>query len=288
VDYEGGRVTYIIEWAGLTFGGDGPYQLVELSGLHDAPAVRTSDSDRARGNGQWAGTDYLTGRSILATFEVVGKAAPSAETALAAFSAATVVGQGPESPLTVQVPGVAGGRRVTVGARVRRVSLPVDRAYMHEHGVASVEWWATDPRFYDETVGTVTTGIGTLSGVGLTFDATPDLYFGGPVPSGVVNVTNDGEVPAPWRVTFTGPVTDPRIENVTTGTELRLIGTVPAGADLVIDSAARSVALNGVSRYGWLKVGSSWSDLAPGPNTVRLTAAAGTGTATLTFRSTWI
>ena len=98
-------MTYIIEWAGLTLGGDGPYQLAELSGLHDAPAVRTSDSDRARGAGQWAGTDYLSGRSIVATFEVVGKAAPSAEAALSALSAATVVGHGPESPLTFEVPG---------------------------------------------------------------------------------------------------------------------------------------------------------------------------------------
>ena len=281
-------MTYLLEWAGLTLGGDGPYQLVELSGVHDAPAVRTSDSDRARGTGQWAGTDYLTGRSILATFEVVGKAAPSAEAALAAFSAATVVGQGPEAPLVLEVPGLAGGRRVTVGARVRRVSLPVNRPYMFEHGVAAVEWWATDPRFYDEASGAATTGIGTLSGVGLTFDATPDLYFGGPVPSGVVNVTNDGEVPAPWRVTFTGPVTDPRVENVTAGTELRLLGTVPAGAELTLDSATRSITLGGVSRYGWLKLGSAWSDLTPGPNTVRLSAAAGTGTATFTYRSTWL
>lgn len=281
-------MTYNLEWSGLTLGGDSPYQLAELIGVHDGPGVRTSDSDRARGTGQWPGTDYLTGRSILATFEIVGKAATSADAAIAAFSAATVVGQGPEAPLVLEVPGLAGGRRVTVGARVRRVSLPVDRAYLFEHGTAIVEWWATDPRFYDETPTTASTFTGPLSGVGLLFPATADLYFGGPLPSGVVNVTNDGEVPAPWRVTFTGPVTDPRIENLTTGATLRLSGTVPPGAELVIDSGARDVTLGGASRYGWLALGSRWSDLAPGPNTVRLTAAAGTGTATLSYRSAWL
>ena len=277
-------MTWSMQWDGLTLGGNSAYQLIEVGGVHNSPDVRTSDADRSRASGQWAGTDLLSGRAITATVEVVASDEPT----VGAFTAAMTVASGPERPLTLQFPGVAGGAPVTVGARVRRFSLPLNRRYLFGHGTASIEWWATDPRIYALTPTVVDVPVGGSSGLGMQFDATFDLGFGGATPSGVVNVTNDGTFPAPWTLAVTGGVTNLRVENVTTGESLRFTGTPSAGQTLVVDSFSRQVTIDGVSRYSWLDAGSRWFDLQPGVTQLRVAASSGSGVGTLTYRSAWI
>jgi hypothetical protein len=277
-------VTWQMQWAGLTIGGDSPYQLVEVSGVQDSPDVRTSDADRARASGEWAGNDLVSGRTITATVEVVASDEPT----IAAFKSAMTVATGPERPLTLQFPGVAGGDQVTVGARVRRLSLPVNRRYQFGHATATVQWRATDPRIYSIDVQEQTVAVFGGQDNGVEFDMVFDAEFGGVVPRGAVPANNDGNFPAPWSVTFDGPVTNPRIENQQTGQRLEFIGTVPGGSRLVVGSMNRTVQLDGASRYQWLKTRSQWFDLEPGVTTLRLAAESGTGSATLTYRSAWI
>ena len=113
---------WTVTFGGLTIGGDGsPYQLSELVGFHEAPEVRTSDQMRSRAHGLFAGTDYLGGRSIVAEVEVV--APHPSETVWQAFSSALVVGAESETALGVQMPGLAYGTAVQVGARVRKLSF---------------------------------------------------------------------------------------------------------------------------------------------------------------------
>lgn len=273
-----------MQWAGLNLGGTSPYQLVEVAGIHDSPDVRTSDADRARASGQWAGTDLLSGRAITATVEVVASDEPT----VGAFTNAMTVANGPERPLSLQFPGVAGGAIVTVGARVRRFSLPLNRPYLFGHGTAVVEWWATDPRMYDYTVSEVTVPVFGTQDNGAEFDAVFDLEFGGVVPRGAATAENYGNFPAPWTITFTGPVTNPRIENTSTGQRLEFTGSVPGGSTLTVGSLNRNVQLDGASRYQFLGVRSQWFDIPPGSTPLRITAESGTGSATLTYRSTWI
>lgn len=277
-------MTWSMQWAGLTIGGNSPYQLVSVTGVHDSPDVRTADADRARASGQWAGTDLLSGRAITATVEVVA----SDEVTVGAFTNAMTVANGPERPLSLQFPGVAGGALVTVEARVRRFSLPLNRPYLFGHGTAVVEWWATDPRIYAQTPTVVSTDVGGSSGAGMEFDAEFDLEFGGATPSGVVNVNNDGTFPAPWILEVAGTVSNLRIENVTTGQSLRFTGTPAAGETLVVDSYSRQVTIGGVSRYSWLDPGSRWFDLQPGATQIRVASSSGSGVGELTFRSAWI
>jgi hypothetical protein len=169
------------------------------------------------------------------------------------------------------------------------VSIPVD-VERYQFGVpqAVVEWWATDPRFYDSELTELSVPVFGTQDNGAEFDIEFDLEFGGVVPRGVVTADNVGTFGAPWSVTFTGPVTNPRIENQLTGDTLEFTGTVPGGSSLTVGSLNRTVQLDGVSRYQWLDVRSQWFDLEPGSTQVRITAESGTGQATLTFRSTWI
>lgn len=273
---------------GLTIGGDGsPYQITQLSGLHDSPEVRSSDQTRARDHGLYAGTDLLGGRTLTAEIEVVAKH-PN-ETVWSDFSRALVPGQGNELPLVFQIPGVAGGVAIEVGARVRRLSLPVDRSYFFGHGSAMVQFVATDPRIYSQAATTYTVSQATVSGSGLVFPITFPLTFGGAVSGGQFVAVNAGEFAAPWTATISGPITNPTLENVTTGEAIAFTGTVASGETLVVSSLDRSVLLNGTaSRYSWLVVGSSWWNLAPGSNTVRLAGTSGSGSVSFTYRSAWV
>jgi hypothetical protein len=279
---------WTITFGGLTIGGDGsPYQLTQLDGLHDAPEVRTSDQMRARSHGLFAGTDYLGGRSIIAEVEVV--APHPSETVWQSFSSALIVGAETETPLGFQIPGLAGGVDVQVGARVRKLSLPIERAYLNGHGRAVVEWFATDPRVYSQTLTTATASQATVAGTGVTFPVTFPLSFGGAVSGGQLTATNTGEFPAPWTATISGPIDNPTLENITTGETLAFVGTVATGETLVVDSLARSVLLNGTaSRYSWLVVGSQWFGVQPGANAIRLAGTSGSGSVSFSFRSAWI
>lgn len=260
--------------------------LVEIEGVYDTPDIRTADMDRARSHGQWAGVDLLGGRAITATVQI---ARPHPDEGSWAALQAALRPTGDESPLVIELSGFANGYSVQTDARIRRVSIPVDAdRYQFGYPQATVEWWATDPRFYNTAETTETVDIAAPGGNGLTFDATFDLEFGGAIPSGIINVTNDGNFETPWVVEFSGLVNDVRIESVTTGKTLYFDGTVLDGQTLRIDSANRTVTLDGASRYSWLIPGSQWFDLAPGANQLRLAANAGSGSGTLTFRSAWI
>jgi hypothetical protein len=279
-------MTYEFTFKGLSVGSDPRLQLVGLEGVHDTPDVRSSDSDRARAHGQWAGVDLLGGRAITATVQV---AAVHSDPVWAQLQSVFVAASGDESPLSVVLPGFAGGATVQADVRVRRCSIPVDvERYQFSVPQMVVEWWATDPRWYAESATVVSTSVGGGSGAGMEFDAGFDLSFGEAAPSGVVNVTNTGTFPAPWTLEVSGSVTNLRIENVTTGATLRFTGTPAAGQTLVVDSYSRQVTLGGVSRYSWLDPGSRWFDLAPGVTQLRVASSSGSGVGTLTFRSAWI
>lgn len=276
---------FTMEFNGLTIGADDRLRLVGVEGVHDTPDMRTSDVDRARAHGQWAGIDLLTGRAIVATAQVNAAFDDPIWGQMTQALRAT----GPESPLTVTLPGLAGGRSVQADARVRRVSIPVDTE-RYQFGVPQlvVEWWATDPRWYDTAEQSATVPVFGSANSGVEFDIEFDIEFGGVTPRGAVVAHNDGNFAAPWTVTFDGPVTNPRITNGATGQSLTFTGTVPGGSQLVVDSLNRVVQLNGTSRYQWLSTQSQWFDLAPGATPLRLTALTGTGNATLTYRSAWI
>lgn len=270
---------------GLTLGG-APYGVSELTGFHDAPDVRADDQMRSRAHGQWANVDYLGGRTIQASI-IVTSPHPSGST-WQALSQALVAGQAAESTLTATLPGVAMGATVQVGARVRRLSLPIDLDYTVGVGRAEVEWHCTDPRIYSSTLTTLSTSQAVSSG-GLVFPAVAPLAFAGSASGGQITATNAGEFAAPWVATISGPVTDPRLENITTGQTVAFTGTVDSGQTLVVSSLDRTVLLNGTaSRYSWLVGTSQWFDLAAGDNTVRFAGTSGTGSLSFSFRSVWI
>lgn len=128
---------------------------------------------------------------------------------------------------------------------------------------------------------------------GLGFNVGFDLGFGGGGVVGQLLIDNAGDAETPPRLRVTGPITNPIIDNVTTGKEIRLIYTLAEGETLDIETRpdAVDVILNGsVSRYSALDfLNSDVWELAPGVNDVRLRAASLSNPAALTvsWRDAW-
>lgn len=126
--------------------------------------------------------------------------------------------------------------------------------------------------------------IGTVSGRTYSYGY-PWSYGGVVIPGGTGVAVNRGDEPT-WPVfRIVGPVSNPTIQNETTGQDFVLVGTVPAGQQVEIN--ARSGA---ITPSTYRLISRAWS-LAPGPNSIRWRANSGTPSPDarlfVTWRSTW-
>lgn len=279
-----------IEYNGVLLGDGTPYSLVQVTGLLEAPEVRTSDRSRLRRHGLTAGDDFLGGRAVAVTVEVYSASDAAFATDMAALLAATVPGNSAgELPLVFQIPGVAGGGKRFVSARLRRRSAPVDLQYLYRAPVVELEFQTTSPYFVENALQTATSVLPSAAG-GLTFNATFPLLFGAAATGGTISATNSGNFDTYPTFRIDGPVVNPRITNATTGETLALNITLATGEFLTIDSDQRTILLGGTaSRYSSLDSSSVWWDLAPGTSNVTFRAATSTAAVlTMTWRSAWV
>jgi hypothetical protein len=271
-------------WNGVPFGDGTQIDLVRVDGLGSVD-LRTNDTDRAGAHGTWWGRSWGRGRSITVELEASGSTTAALEVAwsplLAEFAPSDSLGV-----LSWQLPGQAARQ---VAAELRRWAFPIDNEYALGFATLVAEWYAPDPRIYAAAQTVLSTGLPTLSG-GLSFPASAPFVFGTAGAGGSLAASNNGTIETPWVATFTGPLVAPAIEHSGQARTLSLSGaSLAAGETLVIDSAARTVLLNGTaSRYSWLAASSQWFTLEPGANALRFTAASGSGTCQIAYRDAWL
>ena len=131
--------------------------------------------------------------------------------------------------------------------------------------------------------------------VGRTYNLTFDRTYAATSPVGSVSVTNAGTTFAQdFEIQLHGPATNPVIENLTTGEQLRFVTTLTASQFLQINVRDKTVRLNGLvaqNRYNTLDFAtSSWFGLGPGVSVLRYapdSSSAG-AFARVSFRSSWI
>ena len=272
------------EYRGLLLGGDTEYAYLESS-IKNSPSVRSSDQEKLHDHGMWAGQDFTSGRSFILSFDVESAQGRDGfgET-LDRFTSAFAVGGSPDV-LVIQHPHVAAGRKVQMTCVPRNVAVPDDVTSYEGHAICSVQMVATDSRFYStEIFSARDIGLGSASN-GLTWPLTWPLEWGA-VESSAFTAVNNGTYPASPVFTITGPVVNPRIENLTQGRTMRFIASLAEGDTMVIDArqGARTVRVNGGDRY---QPGLEWFDLnAPG-DTIRFGAQSGTGLLTAEWRAAW-
>jgi len=267
--------------------GDGTvYDLVNIEGLAGAPPAVPSDRALAQRNGSIAGEDYLSARSIILTFEIVDDNSLTMTAKLDALARAMGPTVDPE-PIAFWLPGVANSTVVTATAHVRRRDVPIGIRFANGVARATFLLSAADPRLYGiyQTIVSVNAA-GRSAGVGLTFPATFDLSFGGAITPGLAEVTNAGNFSAPFTFRIYGPVQDPVVTRSSDGAFLAFTKTLATAADyLEVDTQNRTVKLGGITNnYNTLNADSTWFDLAPGLNELRLTRT-GSGAATLVVYS---
>lgn len=259
-----------------------------IDGWWGAPTPRLSMSARPGEHGAFDGPGFLEPRVI--TLTGTCDAVDRASARRARDIIASVCGDPSLGLLTLTV---TNSGNPTRQAAVRRSA---ETKTQFRGGGLTFDWsmilTAPDPRRYAASLSTQFTGLPSAGAGGLVFPLVFPLLFGSGTSGGEMTLVNGGTI-AMWPVwTIRGPVTGPSITNVTTGTALVFDPTfvVPAGQDLVIDTDAKTVLLQGVNARNRLFT-ASWFRLTPGSTAVRFAAVSGADPAaklTAVWREAWV
>lgn len=170
-------------------------------------------------------------------------------------------------PLTFQMPGV--GQQQYLNVR------PLGVRFAVENTATAVGWAdfqatvvAANPRIYG-----VTTRQTTLT-----------------ANSAVVTLVNAGNFPAPTTIQFNGTLTNPVLNNRTTGESFGLNQAIGNGSTVTVTSLDQTVYNGNTSQYRTISPANpTFIELAPGSNALDVTSQAGdTGTVVINWRDTWI
>lgn len=259
------------------------WTLREAEGWDDDPDVRLALESRPQDHGGFDGDAFFESRYI--TLAGIAEAPDE----VAAYQArdrvrAVCSALSERLPLTVIEPHLT--RRCLVRRAGRtRVGPTTDAVFQWQ-----LDLVAPDYRKYSDALSTVVLTLPESGASGVTFPVTFPLVIPVAVGStGMAVAVNAGEVPTPLTVTIPGPVTNPALENLTTGHRINLSYDLLAGDSLLVDFDNKVVLLNGSQPIDALAAGSSYWLLEPGANEVRYTALAGPSgsTMTLEYRSAW-
>lgn len=274
--------------ATLLLGPSTPYVVRNVDGL-GAPPLRTSDAARPRDHGAWVGSDYMDARTVTLQLVVTGATAAATVAAvdtLKAYWYPTVAPAG-RKRLAYRLPGDVAKELV---GRTRRLDVDLD-SLPHGYVPVKAEFYAGDPQIRSVADHNATLPVSSTTTGGRTYARTYSTTYTGGFTNAIVTVTNAGTIAARPTLVLYGPLTNPRVEHLTSDAAIDLALTIAAGEYLVIDFTERTVMLDGyASRYYALTSASTWFDLSPGANDVRLLDGAGstTGRGVLTWHDAWI
>lgn len=277
-----------VEFDGLELFGTG-FELQAIEGLADMPGVRAGDLVVAGRDGSRGGTDYLESRTITVTVVVFGDTEAEFRANVAALRAAFQPTRAATKLLRFKIGGLADDEIARVECRVRAASMPIVSDWFNGVAEAVVQLVAPDPLVYGDTLHSETTTLPTTEG-GLEFPVEFPITFGAVSTGGRIVAENAGTWETGALIRLDGPATTPRVENVTTGQTIELDMTIVDGDFVVIDTAARTIMLNGTSsRYSTLTADSEWFMLQPGDNELTFRApVSSAATMTVAWRSAWL
>jgi len=278
--------TWNLSLRGLLMGTGTRYRIADAPTGLGTPSVRSADTPYLDADGVYAAGDVHDARQLSLGLLVLGDSPGHAEELSRALGGAWQASR-VDLELLIRV---ADDRTYSLAGRPRKCELDLkDLKYGHVR--AAVLFVGTDPRLYDAVPTEVFLPLGSGVASGLTFPLTfPLIFQEGAVPPGLATITNQGTASTFPRVTITGDVTNPRVENTTTGASLALDLDMTAGDVVVVDMAAHAITHNGTNALGALAAGSTFWPLIPGANHVSFRAAVDTtsAVAALSYRSAWL
>lgn len=248
----------------------------QVYGWHDLPDADVADTPRPQAHGTYPGSVY--GGSLTVTVDYLVRGLPDAKVeAVAALEKHTPM-DGVERMLAIDDGDGTWFRMARVIAR----EVPQDKGYRHGPVPVSVQYLCADPRRYRLEARTVVASLPAASG-GLGYPLSYPLEYG-TASSTAAMAPNDGGAHTPLVVTFTGPLTNPQLASA--DWRLGFDMTLAAGEQLVVATAAGTALLDGTAdRLYTIRPDSDPLELClipPDGTTLTLTAADGTGTASVT------
>lgn len=273
--------------SGLVIGAGTNYLVTEVDGF-GVPAVRNGDQPRPSDRGSYFGRDFVGQRMVTLKLTVVGdspsEALDNLDALFAAWQLVTPDGSA-YMPLKFKVPG-----RDVRRFHGRPRDGAVDETLVQGSQIPVTLLFATaDPSVFSDVLSSDTVPLQNV-GTGRTYPRTYPLVYGAGAAGGIILAENAGNFRTRPVATIVGPCTNPTIENVTTGETIAFTITLGSTDTLVVDFDARTVELNGQSRYSSKTTSSVWWELAPGTTEVHFNANAFSLGATLTleWRSAWM
>lgn len=275
-----------IDTTGLVMGAGTDYIVHSWEG-QGLPGMRASDRVRPFDHGSFMGSEYAEARQVTINMTIRGDDAADCQANLDALSRAwqfdsrSAATYDETTNLRVLMPGLS--ERLLKG-RPRKVSLDTSNLKSGK-ATATLEFIAGDPRWYGSVLRSATLNV-TAPASGRGYNRSFDYGYGGGS-SSAVSAVNAGSISTPPSMTVYGPLTNVTVTNETTGQSITITYTLASGEFLDLDFAERTVLLNGTASRYYAMTG-DWWDLAPGTNTLRMTANSGTGTVAVSWRDTWL
>ncbi len=269
---------------GLLFGPGTDVRYDSYDGFNGLTTVRTGDMPFPRSDGVLPGFNYLDERVVTLNLRVFAPVQPIA-TVLAAIGAAFQNRPDPNDllPLMFLQPGWANPRQIL--CRPTSGQYPIDVSYQANNVPIPIELTGPIPTIFDSVVSS-NGPVGLPSPTaGATFPITFNMTFGAST-GGILTATNTGTTPTPPVFTITGPCTNPSVTLVSTGEFMECDLSLGPTDILVIDMGAKTVELNGVSRFNTIASGSSFFQLPSGTSTIDVSSTDSAAVAA-TFEVEW-
>ncbi|MFF4417477.1 hypothetical protein ACFYY8_33550 [Streptosporangium sp. NPDC001559] len=279
-----------LEWGGFLIGTGTPYSIQRISGWEDLPGLDMGAAAKPTRPGSWPGAPRPQSRIVTVELEFRATVDRMDEVVAALRAATSRSTTADEAPLAIRL---RGETTVALGKVSNRLVL-VDHAYSQALAPsATLQWLCSDPRRYELTERSLTITPGTSGSGGLVYPLSYPLTYGTAGSANNGTAANVGNEPTSPVLTFTGPITTPRLVNTTLGYGLEFAVDVLAGQTLVVDADAGTVLLNGSDRLytrSNLSVPVEYFELYPGDNNLTLLAASfGTGASlTVTWKSAYL
>ncbi|MFF0630390.1 phage distal tail protein [Streptomyces sp. NPDC004296] len=272
-----------VQFGELLLGPGTPYRWQSLTGWEDSPGLDSGTVPRADAHGAIPGRLLAQPRTITVDGLVVRADPGAVGTVVRHLAAATALGD-VERPLVVRLDD---SPPLLSWARCIRRAIPVAKGG-YTIGVVvggALQFEASDPRRYALVEQRVEARL-PMPEPGLDWHLAPGpehldwpLVFGAPGSTGALSAVNDGDAPTHPTIVFRGPVARPSLTNVNTGDRIEYDLALAADDELLVDTAAGTVTLNGTASRLYTVTARSVPEatftLPPGTTTYAFRAAPG-------------
>lgn len=258
---------------------------LEIEGLFAAPDVESNDAPFATRDGMVLGLDRVRGRTIGLSGTLLASTETEFNTLINNMKDVFEVGRGGGSLLQFQIQGIANNQPAEIRCRPRQFSGLINADYDALSAQFRVNFYAVDPLVYGVQRSVEIPVSAPITGHGFPLGFPHGFGSGG---SQSVIIFMGGKVTTGTLVTFSGPMTNPVLQNQTLDQTLSFNITLLAGEVMFVDNREHTVTLGGANRYNTIVEG-DWITLAPGNNTIKLTAQStgfGAG-ATVAWQDAW-